>query len=77
MTDRTTLDAYLAIASEALAKREGIEPIGSAHWWAAHRKAAWHYRKASVERARLFRLDPWGSWMNETYKALASITGAL
>lgn len=76
-TDRTQLDTYLTVASEALAKREGIEPIGSANWWAAHRKAQWHYRRAAVERKRLFRLDPWGAWMNETDKELARITGEL
>lgn len=74
---RVELDRLLAIGHEALAKRNAIEFCCSPEWYEAHKAASAAFQAAHVERARLWKAQRWGTWMNVTDKECARITGEL
>ena len=75
--DRTELDRLLKVAYGLLEQRNAIEFCCSPEWHKAHKKATEAFRAAHVERARLWKADRWGGWMNVNDKECARITGEL
>lgn len=75
--DRSELDRLHLAATEAIRERDALDGCTMPKWYAAHDRAREACRAERVERARLWKLDRWGAWMNDLDRELATISGEL
>ena len=71
-TDRTVLDNLNASANLSFKNRASAE-FGSVYWTGADRLAKALEKQACEERARLFKMDPWGKWMTAADRVFANL----
>lgn len=74
---RERLDIMHTAAWAAVSERDSFESWLEPGARAAQRRASDLFSQVERERARLFKLAPWGSWMTKLERQLATITGTL